>query len=177
MRDKVVIYKTKYGSTKKYAQWIAEEIGSDIFPYSKIKSEDLQKYSVIVYGGNLHAAGISGLKLIKNNLQTLKGKKIVVFSVGAASINKKTINDVKNANFTPEELEWIKVFCLRGAFNYQKLNFIDKILMLLLKLKLKSIKEEDRDEETKGMLAAYDNPADFTDKDNIKPILDTALKK
>ena len=56
--DTVVIYKSKYGSTGKYAQWIAEELGADIFPSSEIKPEDLRKYNVIIYGGSLHASGV-----------------------------------------------------------------------------------------------------------------------
>ena len=80
------------------------------------------------------------MKLIKKNLRSLEGKNIIVFSVGAASINEKTISDVRNSNFTKEELEKIKLFCLRGAFNYKKLGLIDKILMKLAKMKLQSIK-------------------------------------
>lgn len=173
MSDTVVIYKSKYGSTKKYVQWIAEELEADIFPYSGIRQADLGKYSTVVYGGNLHAAGINGLKSIKKYLQNMGDKKLIVFAVGAASINEKTISDVKNTNFTPLELERIKVFCLRGAFSYQKLDLIDKFMMFLLKCRLRSIKEENRDEETKNLLAAYDTPVDFTDRDNIRPLIDS----
>ena len=32
--------------------------------------------------------------------------------------------------------------------------------------------EEEMDENTKGMLEAYNTPIDFTDKNNIKPIIE-----
>lgn len=47
----VVIYKSKYGSSKKYAQWIAEEVNGDLFNSSNIKEEKLKEYDIIVYGG------------------------------------------------------------------------------------------------------------------------------
>lgn len=31
MKKTAVIYKTKYGSTKKYAEWIAQNLSCDIF--------------------------------------------------------------------------------------------------------------------------------------------------
>ncbi|WP_366936885.1 flavodoxin domain-containing protein [uncultured Clostridium sp.] len=36
MNNTVVVYKSKYGSTKKYAEWIAEELSSDIIENNKL---------------------------------------------------------------------------------------------------------------------------------------------
>jgi len=36
-----VIYKSKYGSTKGYAEWIARDVDGDLFESSKIRIEDL----------------------------------------------------------------------------------------------------------------------------------------
>ena len=33
----IVIYKTKYGSTKQYAEWIAEELGCDFIDAKNVK--------------------------------------------------------------------------------------------------------------------------------------------
>jgi len=171
-----VVYKSKYGSTKRYAGWIAGESGADIIPYSKAKISDLKNYDIIVFGGYMHAVGISGIKFIKKHLEELHGRKIIVFSCGASPINEKTANDIKKKNFTDKELEKIKLFCLRGAFNFQKLDLIDKVLMGFLKRKLESIKESERDEETKELLQAYVKPSDFTNKEAIEPILSEIAK-
>lgn len=86
-----IIYKSKYGSSKKYAQWIAEEVKGDLFNSSNIKEEKLKEYDIIVYGGGLYASGISGISLITKNLDILKDKKIIVYTVGLASTDKKEI--------------------------------------------------------------------------------------
>ena len=64
----VVIYKSKYGSAQRYAQWIADEVKADLFERSKITLNDILKYDTIVYGGSLCAAGILGISLIKRTL-------------------------------------------------------------------------------------------------------------
>ena len=96
----VVIYKSKTGFTKKYAEWIAEDLLADIFDVSKVTINMLTEYDTIIYGGSLHAVGINGVKLITQNIDKLKDKKIVVFATGASPSREDVINEVRDKNFT-----------------------------------------------------------------------------
>jgi len=165
----LVVYKSKTGFTEKYAQWIAKELSADIYTYQEINKENFKDYDVIIYGGNLHAVGIEGIRLIKDNLDELQEKRIIVFAVGATPFRKDTVEEIKHNNFSGEQLEKIQVFYLRGGFNYNKLPLIDKFLMKLLQLKLKRKKSLTADE--KGMLNAYNKPVDFTRRENIDDII------
>jgi flavodoxin len=165
----LVIYKSQSGFVKKYAEWISQELKADIFESSKVNSKMLMNYNTIIYGGGLYAVGISGVNLIKKNLDKLKGKKVVVFGTGASPYREDIINDVKNRNFTAEQQKHIRFFYLRGGFDYNKLKPFYKLLMKLMKSILEKKKELTSDE--KGMLDAYSNPADFTDKENIKELI------
>lgn len=164
-----VIYKSKTGFVKKYAEWIAKELSADIFEVSKVSINILITYDNVIYGGSLHAVGINGIKLITKNLDKLKDKKVVVFATGASPFREEAINEVRNKNFTFEQQKNIKFFYLRGGFDYSKLGPFDKMLMTLLKWKLKSKKELTPDE--RGMVFAYDKPVDFTKKRNIDEII------
>ncbi|MEC9490759.1 MAG: flavodoxin domain-containing protein, partial [Halanaerobiales bacterium] len=117
--------------------------------------------------------GITGADFIKENIKKLEGKKAAVFATGASPAKEEVIEEVKNKNFTKEEQEYFKFFYLRGGFDYSKLGFKDKVLMSIMKWKLNSKKKKDEEmtEEEKGMLAAFDNPVDFTDKENIEKIV------
>ncbi|NLM44598.1 MAG: hypothetical protein GX201_11400 [Clostridiales bacterium] len=48
MSNTVVIYQSKYGATKKYAQWLAEELSCDLIETKKASIEQLEKYDVIM---------------------------------------------------------------------------------------------------------------------------------
>ncbi len=165
----VVIYKSKTGFTKKYAEWIAEGLSADIFDVSNVDANIVTAYDTVIYGGSLYAVGIIGVKYITQNMDKLKDKKIVVFATGASPSSKEVISEVRNKNFTPEEQKHIQFFYLRGGFDYSKLNPFDKVLMTLLKWKIKMKKELTTD--GKGMLAMYDKPIDFTIKKNIDKII------
>jgi len=98
----VVLYKTKYESSKKYAAWIAEEVGAEIFNVDDFNPGNLHNCNVIVYGGSLYATGIIGLSRIRNSIETLKNKKVIVFSVGASSATPEVLEDIKAKNFSLE---------------------------------------------------------------------------
>ncbi len=165
----IVVYKSKTGFVKKYAEWIAEALSADLSEASAVTPETLARYDAIVYGGGLYAVGINGVALIKKNLDTLAGKKIAVFATGASPARLEVLDEVRNKNFTLEQQEQIGFFYLRGGFDFNKLPIPLKLVMLLMKLFLKLKKNKTEDEA--GMLEAIDNPADFTDKANIKELV------
>jgi menaquinone-dependent protoporphyrinogen IX oxidase len=171
----VVVYRSESGFTKNYATWLSEELHCDLRNGKEIRVSDLLPYDTIIYGGGLYAIGINGIKLITKNYEKLKNKRMIVFAVGATPSRPETTREVQRANIPAELLPKIEFFYLRGGFNYNKLKPISKLLMQLKKIQLKKIKNPDAD--VKGFLASYDNPLDFTNKKNIKPIIDCLGEK
>ena len=165
----VVIYKSISGFTKKYAEWIAEELKADLLEYKNTNIDQLRIYDLIIFGGSLHAAGINGVNIIKKNLHILTDKKIIIFTTGASPQREEIFDEIKQNNFTPEEQEKIQFYYFRGGFDYNKLNLPNKILMTLFKWKIQHNRNKSPDEI--GMLAAYENPMDFTKKENIDKLL------
>lgn len=165
----VVIYKSKTGYSKQYAERISEKLACDVFDVLNIDDSILKNYDTVIYGGGLYAGGINGINYIKKNLNNLNGKKVIVFATGLSPFKEEIVTSVKNKNFTLEEQKHIKFFYLRGGFDYKKLNQFDKMLMTLLKWKIK--KKKDLTSDEKGMLDSYDNPVDFTRKESIDEII------
>ena len=164
----VVVYKSISGFTKKYAEWIAEALKADIFKQEEINMNRLLEYDIIIYGGSLHAVGITGVNIIRKNVRQLKNKNIIIFVTGASPFTEEIVDEIKQKNFKEEEQKYIKLFYFRGGFNFNKLNFTNKIIMTLFKWKLQS--KRDKTPEEQGMLAAYSKPVDFTKKQNIKEL-------
>ena len=80
----VILYQSKYGATKRYAEWLSDETG---FPCVETKKADINEvatYDTIILGGGIYASGIAGLSFLKKNADALAGKKIVVFCCGAS---------------------------------------------------------------------------------------------
>ncbi|HLV30220.1 MAG TPA: flavodoxin domain-containing protein [Chitinispirillaceae bacterium] len=173
----IVIYKSLSGFTRKYAQWISQELKSDLTDIKYLDSHSFEKYDTIIFGGSLHASGITGLKNITDRMDKLEGKNIVVFAVGASPSGRKIAREIINKNFNAQQQNRIEFFYLRGGFNFQKLDLIHKIIMTLFKWKL--LLSRNKTPEMRGMLEAYKKPADFTKKENINDLVNyvKSLKK
>jgi len=165
----VVIYRSKTGFSKIYAQWIADELQADLFDARGFAAADFDRYDTVVFGGGCHAGGINGSKLIKRSGKLLAGKKLAVFACGASPVLEATVQELKTKNFSAAEQKTMGFFYLRGGFNFSKLPPFDKFLMSLMKNMLKRKKSPTPDEA--GMLASYDNPQDFSNRESIGPLL------
>ena len=163
----VVIYKSKYGSTKQYAEWIAQELGCECFDAKDVKADDLEKYDCIVYGGGLYAEVINGVSLITKNMQSLKEKKIAVFSTGITPLDCRDYYDkmVIEKNFKNGLPENIRVFNFMGKMIINELSLVHKTALKTLK-KIMSNKENPTDME-KMLIDLCEADGDFSDRQNI----------
>lgn len=168
----IVAYRSKSGYTQKYAQWIADELGCDIKENPELS--DILDYDTIIYGGGMYAGGFNGVKTITKNLDKLAEKKLVLFAVGSNPGRTHEMQPFWDRVLTSEQQKTIGHFYLRGGFDFGKLTAPDKVLMKMLKVKLQNTKERTEDEQ--GMLDAYDTPVDFSDKENIKPLIEFVKK-
>ena len=167
----IVVYKSKYGSTKAYAEWIAEELGCKAVDAKGMKIDELVKYDTIIYGGGLYAEIIAGVNLITKNIDKLAGKKIAVYSTGITPLDCRDYYDkmVIEKNFKPEMLEHIKVFNFMGKMILDELSFPHKTAIKALK-KLMGGKENPTEME-KLLVDLCDVDGDFTDREAIKDLV------
>lgn len=172
MSKTVIIYKSEYGTTKKYAQWIAEETEGDLFEQSEVEAKDLMKYDTIIYGGGLYASGIAGISFITTNYEEIKNKNIIIFTVGLAPTEDREIFiPIIEKNFTKEMREHLTFFHLRGGIDYSELGMKHKATMAMLKGVVSRKDLEELTAEDKELLATYGKSVDFTDRNTIKPIV------
>lgn len=167
----LVIYRSKTGFSKNYAEWIAHQLNADLREARSVVPSQFVAYDTVIFGGGLYAGGINGISLIKQNLGVLRDKNVIVFATGASPVREETIAELRQRNFTPEELQQIRFFYFRGGFNFKRLQAFDKLLMRLMQLKLKLIPQKEQSSDVRGMLAAYSHPLDFTLEQNIAPLL------
>ena len=165
----IVVYRSISGFTRKYAGWIAEELGAPCVELGDFRRQTLADGDVVVYGGSLHAVGINGYRQFSRLAAGRKLKQLVVFAVGATPARAGVEDEVRKGNFPGEEGRDIRLFYLRGGFDYGKLDWYNRLLMKLLKAKLKFRKRRGPDEEC--MLKAYDRPLDVTKKENVAELV------
>ncbi|CEQ09973.1 flavodoxin [[Clostridium] sordellii] len=177
MSNKIaVIYKTKYGSTKKYSGWIALNLDADLYEVSDIRSKHLKEYDIIIFGGGLYRGKINGINFIDDNFEKLENKEVYIFTVGMENINEDRKSKIIENNLKNIKLNKSRLYNFKGEFEYKNLNFIDKILMKGLKSVIEKKGIKNLTEEDKYILEGFNNKVDLSNKKSIKILIEDINK-
>jgi len=180
MNKTLVIYYSKYGHTKKYAQWLAEELNADICTGKNLKSNRLNNYSAIIFGSSLYAGTNKAAQLLVKHFKQIKDKKVVLFTCGLTDVGSESnvigINKALDKVITPEIRSKIKIFHVRGGVDYDHLSFLHKTMLKWLYSQLSKKHDSELTDENRDFLATYGQKIDFSDKKMIEPIIQYCLQ-
>ena len=170
MSKGIILYQSKYGATKKYADWLVEETGFDCVTTKNAKIETVRNYDVIILGGGVYASGIAGLQFLKKNTNQLTDKKIAVFAVGASPYDEGAIQQVRAMHFK-DEISNVPLFYCRGAWDEEKMKFGDRILCRMLQKTVAKQNPDEYEPWQKALMCAVGQKCDWTDKAYLEPLL------
>lgn len=175
MAEGIIVYQSKYGATKKYAEWLQAMTGYPCIETAKATVNEVSQYETIILCGGIYASGIAGLSFLKKNIDRLKGKKLAIVCVGASPYDEGALAAIQEHNLTGN-LRDIPLFYARGAWNESKMKLIDRTLCKMLQ---KSIAKKDPntcEPWMKALMCAAGQDCDWTDKKYLLPLMDF-LKK
>lgn len=168
----LVTYKSKYGSAKQYAKWLAEALKCDAVDLKKVSPKMLSGYDVIIHGGGLYAGGLAGISFYKKHKDLLSGKRFLIYATGASPYEDKVITEVRKRNLDGffDEAE---LFYCEGNYNYPKMTLTHKMMMRMMNSMInKHIKEGVADENEKGLHEVIFASYEHADKKFLEPILE-----
>ncbi len=117
----IVVYKSKSGFTKQYAEWIAEELDFELCEHRQMSNFQLVDYDCIIYGGGVYAGKISGLRTMLQRVKKMGDLHFAIFAVGALPPEEKMIEDLKRKNLEETGSDY-PFFYMHGGFDPEKLN-------------------------------------------------------
>lgn len=158
---KIVVYQSGTGFTAKYAGWIAEDLGCEAKEFKTLKPGELAGYDMVIYGGWIMGGMVAGYDKVKK----LELKNIVVFGVGMTVPSEEVATKIAEQNQIPQE----RFFYFEGGYNPQKLGFVQKSMMNIIKKSL--LKKADKTAEDLHTLETFKG-ADNTDRYAIKGLVE-----
>ncbi len=108
----IIVYGGKYGSTRQYAEWIAQKTGYRAVPLKKVKSADLSDYQTIVVGGSIKMGKSDAAAWLQKNRSILHGKTVHLFTVSGAGADGEEAERFREAAVP----EWLKSSASYHAF-------------------------------------------------------------
>ena len=92
--EKLIVYGSQYGTTKRYAEKFSEMTGVPCLSYENVKT--LSGYGLVIHFGGLYAGGVKGLKATVKALQ--ENTKLIIVTVGLADVtDEENRNNIKKS--------------------------------------------------------------------------------
>lgn len=168
----IIVYSSQTGFTKRYAEWLAEELGADAIPLTEAKKQDdrfFEDADAIVYGGWAMAGKIVDSEWFTQKIPVWKGKKLVLFCVGASPSENPDVEVALQNALTDEERKYAKAFYCQGGIAYEKMKLPAKLAMKAFASMVR--KKKDATEQEKKMGEMISHSYDISDREYIMPIV------
>ena len=164
--NRIVVYTSNTGFTRKYAEWIAEELDCEAVELKRADLSAIDSYDQVIYGGWVMGNIVSGYEKIKD----AGIKDLIVFCSGISVPTDTVKETIAKQNGIRKD----RLFCFEGGYNPAKVGFMGKMMIKMIAGSLR--RKKDKTTEDLHMLATV-NGADHTDRAAIAPLIEAAKEK
>ena len=169
----IIIYGSRYGSARRYAQELSKQTGIPAVGYQETPL--LSEPETVVYIGALYAGGVLGLTKTLRRQSFGEHQRLVIVTVGLADPdilqNRENIRNALQKQIPAQLYGRAAVFHLRGAIDYQALSLGHRTMMALLHRSLQKKPAEEWSEEDRALMETYGKQADFVDFVSLRLII------
>jgi len=130
----LVAYRSKYGSTKQYADWIREDTKADLVSIGDGDTPDLAGYDILIIGAYVRTGNIVIAPFIKDHWRVMKGKKVILFTTSGTPPRHPKIQSIYEKSLPEEIRKGITYFPLPGRISGKDLTLWDKFLIAIGKI-------------------------------------------
>lgn len=128
----VIVYKSRYGATTQYANWLGEILQYPVYESDELKNIKLNDFDCIIAGTSVYIGNMLLANWIESQEKILIGKKLFLFVVcGTPSSEVTELDNLLKKNISPALREKMKVFFLQGRMIKSKLSLLDKVSLRL----------------------------------------------
>lgn len=163
----VVIYNSKTGFTKQYAEWISAEAHCDCISLEGVERINLKDYDTVVFGSWFHAGKIQRLSWVFEQLKKDMSKSYIVFAVGASPADNPELKSAMENNIPRNSI--IKSFYLPGGINYDKLGIASRLMLKVYSTMLRKGKNSTPEQIKAGEM--LQKSYDISDRKYIIPVV------
>ena len=170
MKDLAVVYATKYGHTKQYADWMKEEAGADIFVSTSFTPTKALEYKAVVFAGGVYGDKILIMDWLKKNLGQVNVNKIIIAAVSWYCNDSEEAKARLIAENYPEQFKnVVPLVVINSGIDKKKTSVMDKAQLLAAQSAIN--KREVRSADDINALAIIKGYSDSTSKDNLKSLI------
>lgn len=171
----LVVYRSHYGHSKSYAEWLAEDLGGYLVNLQETPTPNLSHANVIILVSPIYARSYLGAKEFSTLVDNAPGIPLVGVSVGASDPenpkNVEAYRSLIDATFTEKIRSRMTWFHVRGGLDYPRMSWGHRTMMRVVSWNAKR-QAAKGDEESRQMYESFGEVIDFRDRASLAPVID-----
>lgn len=140
--NRIVIYNSSTGFTKRYAEQLAAQIDGRALPLPEVRPDALRAADVVIFATRAHCGTIDKLKRGVRLLRRSSGRKAILVTGAAPADAEQTVRELWQHNLPKADAGNIPHFYVPAGLCYEKMNRLDRFLMKGLAAMLRSKKNK-----------------------------------
>ena len=169
--NSVVIYRSKYGASARYARMLAETLGCECLDIQTLTPECLREYDPVIAGGGIYAGSVACASFLKKLHKRFPEKRLLVFAVGASTFDAQEAAKVRRQNFRDDLSEIPFVYC-RGVYDESVMSWKDRTLCRMLRSALKKNPPQRPEPWAQALCEAEGKRCDWVDQRFLAPLFE-----
>ena len=134
----LIIYISKYGSTRQYAYWLANELDIPAVASDQLTDEQLSTAEYLIIGTSVYYGKLRIKKWLKKNEEKISSKKLFLFIVNAAEPGEEKKRSKFVTDSVPDGIRpQCEVFFLPGRLIHKKLSVVDRVMVKIAERSMK----------------------------------------
>ncbi len=126
----LVVYASKQGSTKQYADWIAEDLSARAIGFTAARRADIEAADTVILGSAVRMGSLVLRNWIAENWPALSAKRLILFSVsGTPPGDEKGLRQILEHSLSPDMIARMSWVPLHGRLTIATLPLPLRLIM------------------------------------------------
>ncbi len=164
MKKIAVVYSSKSGHTKQYADWLKEDNGEiDVIDLPGFNLSKMMAYKLVIFACGVYGDKLSVMDFIKKNITSMSPQKIMIMAVSwYTNDSEEASQKLMDENYPEQFKGTVPLYVINSGIDKAKLSAADKIKLKAAELSIK--KKQGRSSDDINALSIINGYSDMTSK-------------
>ena len=172
MKKVAIVYTSKFGHTKQYADWLAAHLGkddADVINVATFNPTQLLAYKLIVFASGVYGDKMPIMDFVKKNVMGISTAKTMFLAVSwYTNDSEEAVQKLMDENYPDQFKGKVPLYVVNSGIDKKKISVADKAKLLASQVMIE--KKDGRSNDDINILAILKGYSDATSEENLDSI-------
>jgi len=172
MKKVAIVYTSKFGHTKQYADWLRDHLGkdeADVINVATFNPTQLLAYKLIIFASGVYGDKMPIMEFVKKNIMGISTAKIMFLAVSwYTNDSEEAVQKLVEENYPDQFKGKVPLYVVNSGVDKKKISVADKAKLIASQVMIE--KKDGRSTDDINILAIMKGYSDPTAEENLASI-------